>query len=290
MQYSVYNKNSLFVLSDNKELHNALYKGIGGRYYSKLKGGAGWIIPKANEPQLIKLIELNTIKDHARGDKNRHKYHRATSDSEDEDQIIDGGPGTYPCDKEEKNDKKITARPQKPEKSEENKALAYYKRFSKSPSVSSASDRSGSTSEGFPDPDKYNKSPVPKKKKNYPPPPPQSSPRYYEEDRRPSKPESRYYSDRRYYPEDRPRDRPYDGDHRYDRDRPYHRDQYDGDRYDGDRYDGDRYDRDRPGDRYDRRYYQEPRRYDEHMYTSRQDTRNRYSLTPPRPLPPLRRR
>ena len=309
MQYSVYNKNSLLVLSDNKELHNALYRGIGGKYYSKLKdGGSGWIIPKYNEPQLIKLIELNTIKDHARGEKNRHKYHRATSDSEDEEpEIIDGGPGTYPSDEGET---KMT---------QKSKTLAYYKEFSKSPSVSSQHDSESRSSNEFPDPDKENKSSLKKK----PLPPQSQQSRYYTEDRyhdkrrpddrrpdyrydRDRRPNDRYDRDRR--PDDRrpddrrpddrrPDDRRPDDrrpdDRRPDDRRPddrYDRDRRPNDRYDDIRHPDDRYDDiRRPDDRYDRdqRYYSD-RRHDDHAYTRQYD--DRYPIQRSRPLPPLRRR
>jgi hypothetical protein len=92
-------------------MYHKIFVSMGGRWYSNLRiGGGGWTVPKASETRLKKFIEslkttntntnTNTvdnspfkhIQDHSKSRKEQHKYHRAVSDSEEDEDIKSAPP------------------------------------------------------------------------------------------------------------------------------------------------------------------------------------------------------
>jgi hypothetical protein len=108
LQYKVYNRTSLYVTGD-REKYAEVIKKLGGRWNNKLKPNPGWTVPIAKEEELKNLInglasgapqttpvpssgtrdakdeEIERIQQHAKSRKAQHKYHRAVSESEDEE-------------------------------------------------------------------------------------------------------------------------------------------------------------------------------------------------------------
>lgn len=105
LQYKVYNRTSLYVTGD-REKYAEVIKKLGGRWNNKLKPSPGWTVPLAKEEELKRLIsgldpntvvavsvpvkdkkdeEIEKIQQHAKSRKAQHKYHRAVSESEDEE-------------------------------------------------------------------------------------------------------------------------------------------------------------------------------------------------------------
>ncbi len=102
LTYQGYNKQSWAVMGD-REKYSTILKTIGGRWNSRLKGmPPGWLVPRAKEHELKKLIdgingavvkadekdvEIEKIQTQAKSRKEQHKYHRAVSASEDSEDV-----------------------------------------------------------------------------------------------------------------------------------------------------------------------------------------------------------
>ena len=91
LTYEPYNNKSLVVHGGDKLTHSKAFRQINGRWNSRLIQGTGpaWLIPRANETQLVEVLakinredELNHMKTTAKSRKEQHKYHRAVSESE----------------------------------------------------------------------------------------------------------------------------------------------------------------------------------------------------------------
>ncbi len=88
LTYKSYNDKSFAVRGD-RAVHDHLLKKIGARWNSRMKGGEGWMVNKADEEALIAVIadytksqRLDEIANSARSRKGQDKYHRGESDGE----------------------------------------------------------------------------------------------------------------------------------------------------------------------------------------------------------------
>lgn len=88
IMYKPYSRTSLVVYADKYKYFQPMQQ-IGGIWYSNLQDGPGWIVPLEREPELKALIEktklatLNQIQSNVRSKQAQKKYHRASSDTED---------------------------------------------------------------------------------------------------------------------------------------------------------------------------------------------------------------
>lgn len=86
LTFSDYNLNSLAVRGD-KDSYHEIVKAMGGRWNSRMRGGAGWLVPKRNQQQLENFIKMLNEPDHTaeivpKSRKEQKKYHREESESE----------------------------------------------------------------------------------------------------------------------------------------------------------------------------------------------------------------
>ena len=89
LTYDVYNSNSFAVRGD-KELYSKKMKKIKGtRWNSRLKDGAGWLVPRTAQAELDAIIKATTMtqklanmQGHAKPRKEQKKYRRAISGDE----------------------------------------------------------------------------------------------------------------------------------------------------------------------------------------------------------------
>jgi hypothetical protein len=111
LPYTIYSKTKLFLPPNFDQYKNELRKKFKGVRHTTLKVGPGWLIPVEHEEGLKEfLLDLDldradrftSMEKQAKPIKSQHKYHRATSDNEEEDKLDD-------------------------------EVLQYYKSFSKSP-------------------------------------------------------------------------------------------------------------------------------------------------------------
>lgn len=88
IMYKPYSRTSLVVYADKYKYFQPMQH-IGGVWYSNLQDGPGWIVPLERESELKALIEktkltaLNQIQSNVRSKQTQKKYHRASSDVED---------------------------------------------------------------------------------------------------------------------------------------------------------------------------------------------------------------
>jgi len=77
LNYIKYNDEK-FAVTGEKDLHHSEINKIGGRWNSRMKGGAGWLVPASKESELKKLI---------RKVKKEHKSRTATDEQKDEETL-----------------------------------------------------------------------------------------------------------------------------------------------------------------------------------------------------------
>lgn len=82
-------KNSYLVTCENMKKYEDFFIPLGAKWVRDSEI-SGFLIPKEKELQLKKIINFINIKENAKSRKMQHKYHRAVSDSEDEDSDKDG--------------------------------------------------------------------------------------------------------------------------------------------------------------------------------------------------------
>jgi len=112
-------KNGYIVICEHMKKYEDFFIPLGGKWVRDSEI-SGFLIPKDKEVQLKKIINFINIKENAKSRKTQHKYHRAVSDSEDEDDDIHKG-------------EVKTKSPQNRKKYKKSDPKTYYKSFDSKP-------------------------------------------------------------------------------------------------------------------------------------------------------------